>query len=173
MPKRMKSIDGDFFIPSRHRYGRFKTDPTDHSEDVNVHEVVADIFTIGIGFVVPGSDMRTYIAVSVFLPGLSFQQYFPEFRRDGKRNFLAGLELLNPDSVNVQIDLAPTQQNAVFHTLTGKHSEVVDDPHLVFVHDLVFVIGKHISQLLFLFTAERQSVDILFPFLAFLPQKDC
>ena len=52
VPERMEAVNGHFLFSAWDFNGGFKTDPPNRSERINVDEVVADVFPLGIGFVV-------------------------------------------------------------------------------------------------------------------------
>jgi hypothetical protein len=64
----METVDGNFLISAGDCHGRLQPDPADHPEHVDVHEVVADVLTASVGFVVTSCDVRADVIGFAGLP---------------------------------------------------------------------------------------------------------
>ncbi len=89
--------------------------------------------------------------VGIGLPSLCLHQNLPEpvGHRDG--HLLAGLELLHPDAPSLQVDAVPLKEDAVLESLSGIHSDVIDDSNFRLVNDSMPGIFKDFENLLLLF----------------------
>jgi len=71
-----------------------------------------------------------------------------------------------------QINVLPLEEEAIFQSLTGIHSEVIDAADFRLVHNAMNRIRQHIPKLLFLFLCERLSADNIILFLMGVTKND-
>ena len=167
MSQRMEAVNRHLLITTGDSHRWFQADPTDYPEHVDVHEVVADVLTQGVRFVIAGGYVRTDVIGFTGLPRQCSLKNLKQLRSNRYGHFFTGLELLHPDSFQVEVDFVPAQQYAIFHPLSGKHTKIIDHSDFRFVHDLVLVVIKNSLQLLLLLSCKGESVDVMFTFFAF------
>ncbi|MPN51129.1 hypothetical protein SDC9_198771 [bioreactor metagenome] len=148
----MEAVNRDLFLASRHCYRRFQTDPADYPQHVDIDQIVADIFPIGIDFVVAFRHVR---ADEIVHPPCQRQfQSRQQLRRNWNRHLLAGLELLHPDAFQIDVDPVPAQHHAVLQPLAGEHPQQIDHSDLVFIQQPQLRIVEGGQQRLLLFPGE-------------------
>ena len=159
VPKRVEAVHGHFLFSARDLNGGFEADPADRPERINVDEVVADVFSLGIGFVVACGTLGRDVLVA--FPFLRLNQGIVKFRSHRDGHFFARFELLHPDATFLHVDILPLEQDAVFEALSGEHTDDIHDAHFGFVHELVLRSGvrQHGKQRFFLFFGKRLTMN--------------
>ena len=112
MPQRVKTILSNPPFASENRQRWFNADPPDNPQNIQINQIVADIFTVSIKPVVTFRSFGADIIIT--LPRLSKQKHFKQLIGDRDSYLFAGFELLDPNPPPFHIDTVPLQQYTIF-----------------------------------------------------------
>lgn len=169
MAQAMEAVDRHLLLPSGDLDRGVQADPTDHTDGVDVDQVVPGVLPQAVGLVVAVGDIGTDIGVPAPLEGLLEDRQEPG--RDWDRDILASLVLLDPDHLLAEIDRVPLEQHTVLEPLAGEHPDVVDHPKFRLVQDLILGVVENLEEPFLLFPGERLAAGDGSLFLPFLPKQ--